>query len=427
LKLLPVVEKYFNIHSFFLISSPMAKQWIFLFFVLHFFVVSAQQSNNSFETVTDATVINGSERTEDYIHLLKNKQVAMVVNHTSMIDQRHIVDSLLASGINISTVFAPEHGFRGDMADGAHIHSYKDSLTGIDVVSLFGNSFKPSKKELENTDIVVFDIQDVGVRFYTYISTMHYIMESCAENNIPLIILDRPNPNGHYIDGPMLDTDYRSFVGMHTLPIVHGLTIGELALMINGEKWLKDSMQCNLTVIPCLQWDHKKLYQLPIKPSPNLVSMESVYLYPSLGLFEGTIISVGRGTMRAFEIIGHPLIRDTAFSFIPKPIAGMSEKPPLEGKICYGYDLKSFAGDYLKYRSEVFLIWIVELYCELDNNSHAGNFFNNKTFDRLAGGNKLRKQISNGLSVEEIKKSWQQDLEKYKQARKKYLLYEDFE
>lgn len=400
---------------------------LFLITLFQFAFLLAQPSDRTFETVTDSTVINGAERTDAYLHFIEGKRVAMVVNHTSLIGSRHEVDSLLSLGINITTIFAPEHGFRGDLADGAHVHSYKDSLTGINVVSLFGNSFKPSKKELENTDIVVFDIQDVGVRFYTYISTMHYIMEACAENNIPMIILDRPNPNGHYVDGPVLDSGCQSFVGMHPIPIVHGLTIGELALMINGEHWLKDSLHCDLTIIPCLKWNHKKLYQLPVKPSPNLVSMESVYLYPSLGLFEGTIVSVGRGTMKAFEIIGHPLIRDTSFSFVPKPITGMSVKPPLEGKTCYGYDLKSFSGEYLKYRGEVFLPWIIELFCELDNNPLSGGFFINKTFDRLAGGNQLRKQISDGMNAEDIRKSWQCDLEKYKQVRKKYLLYEDFE
>ncbi|HBG69619.1 MAG: hypothetical protein A2W93_13910 [Bacteroidetes bacterium GWF2_43_63] len=401
---------------------------IFLFLCLvSFYSLFAQQTDNAFETVTDSTVINGAERTSDYLHLLKNKRVAMVVNHTSMIDSRHEADSLSSLGVNITTIFAPEHGFRGNMADGAHVHSYRDSLTGINVVSLFGSSFKPTKKELENVDVIIFDIQDVGVRFYTYISTMHYIMEACAENNIPLVVFDRPNPNGHYIEGPVLDPEFRSFVGMHTIPIVHGLTIGELALMINGEGWLKNSLHCDLTIIPCENWNHKKLYQLPVMPSPNLVSMESVYLYPSLGLFEGTIISVGRGTMRAFEIIGHPLIKDTSFSFVPRPISGMSEKPPLDGKICYGYDLKSFAAEYLKYRGTIVLEWIIELYCELDNNPQSGGFFTNRTFDRLAGGSQLRKQISEGKNSMDIRKSWQSDLEKYKQIRKKYLLYEDFE
>lgn len=405
----------------------MIRFYLFIFLFFQIALADAQSTEVIFETVYDSTVITGAEQLDKYLHLLQNKRVAMVVNHTSMIGPRHEVDSLHSLGINITKIFAPEHGFRGDLSDGAIVHSNKDSLTGINVVSLFGNSFKPSQKELTDVDIVVFDIQDVGVRFYTFISTMHYVMEACAEYNIPIIILDRPNPNGHFVDGPVLDPAYRSFVGMHQIPIVHGLTVGELALMINGEKWLKDGLQCNLTVIPCLNWNHKKLYQLPVKPSPNLVSMEAVYLYPSLGLFEGTIISVGRGTMRAFEIIGHPLIKDTEFSFVPKPIPGMSDKPPLEGERCYGYDLKFFAGSYLKYKGEIFLTWLIDLYAELKDNAQATSFFKAKTFDRLAGCSQLRKQIINGENNDEIHKSWQKDLETYKIKRKKYLLYEDFE
>ncbi len=405
----------------------MIRFYLFIFLFFQIALADAQSTEVIFETVYDSTVITGAEQLDKYLHLLQNKRVAMVVNHTSMIGPRHEVDSLHSLGINITKIFAPEHGFRGDLSDGAIVHSNKDSLTGINVVSLFGNSFKPSQKELTDVDIVVFDIQDVGVRFYTFISTMHYVMEACAEYNIPIIILDRPNPNGHFVDGPVLDPAYRSFVGMHQIPIVHGLTVGELALMINGEKWLKDGLQCNLTVIPCLNWNHKKLYQLPVKPSPNLVSMEAVYLYPSLGLFEGTIISVGRGTMRAFEIIGHPLIKDTEFSFVPKPIPGMSDKPPLEGERCYGYDLKFFAGSYLKYKGEIFLTWLIDLYAQLKDNEQATSFFKAKTFDRLAGCSQLRKQIINGENNDEIHKSWQKDLETYKIKRKKYLLYEDFE
>jgi len=405
----------------------MKSYYIFIFLFFQIALADAQSTEVIFETVYDSTVITGAEQLDKYLHLLQNKRVAMVVNHTSMIGPRHEVDSLHSLGINITKIFAPEHGFRGDLSDGAIVHSYKDNLTGINVVSLFGNSFKPSQKELNDVDIVVFDIQDVGVRFYTFISTMHYVMEACAEYNIPVIVLDRPNPNGHFVDGPVLDPAYRSFVGMHQIPIVHGLTVGELALMINEEKWLKDGLQCNLTVVPCLNWNHKKLYQLPIKPSPNLVSMEAVYLYPSLGLFEGTIISVGRGTMRAFEIIGHPLIKDTEFSFVPKPIPGMSDKPPLEGEKCYGYDLKFFAGSYLKYKGEIFLTWLIDLYAELKDNAQATSFFKAKTFDRLAGCSQLRKQIINGENNDEIHKSWQKDLETYKIKRKKYLLYEDFE
>jgi len=375
----------------------------------------------------DNAVITGSERISDYLPLLHGKRVACVVNQTSMIGNRHLVDSLQALGVNITTIFAPEHGFRGDLADGAHVHDYKDSTTGISVVSLFGKSFKPTRQDLKNCDVVIFDMQDVGVRFYTYISTMHYIMEACAENNLPLLIFDRPNPNGYYIDGPVLDSDHKSFVGMHPIPLVHGLTIGELALMINGEKWLTDSLHCDLTIIPCQHWDHTMLYQLPVKPSPNLPSMESVYLYPSLGLFEGTVISVGRGTTTPFEMIGHPQIKDTSFSFTPVPIKGMSDNPPLKGKKCYGYQFKSFANDYLKYKGEVFIYWLTELYCEMETNPEVPYFFNAVTFDRLAGQSTLREQIIKAVPVDKIRASWQPDLIKYKALRKKYLLYKDFE
>jgi len=375
----------------------------------------------------DYAVTTGAERTADYLPLLHDKRVACVVNQTSIIGKRHLVDSLQSIGVNITTIFAPEHGFRGDLADGVHVHDYKDSISGINVISLFGKSFKPTSQDLKNCDVVIFDIQDVGVRFYTYISTMHYIMEACAENNIPLLIFDRPNPNGHYVDGPVLNAAKPSFVGMHPIPIVHGLTIGELALMINGEKWLKDSLHCDLTIIPCQHWDHGMLYQLPVKPSPNLTSMESVYLYPSLGLFEGTVISVGRGTTTPFEMIGHPQIKDTSFSFTPEPIKGMSDNPPLKGQKCYGYNFKSFASDYLRFNGQVFLYWMSELYCEMDTNPAVPYFSNAATFDRLAGNSTLREQIMKGVSVEKIRASWQPELITYKTLRKKYLLYKDFE
>ncbi|NLL27188.1 MAG: DUF1343 domain-containing protein [Bacteroidales bacterium] len=402
---------------------------ILLTFIFAFFTISvnAQQHIKPLAIVYDSTVLNGAERINEYLPLLQNNRVGIVANHTSMVGNKHLVDTLLSLGVDISAVFAPEHGFRGNHADGAIIKTYIDSITKIPIVSLYGSSLRPEKKDLSSIDIIIFDIQDVGARFYTYISTMHYMMEACAENNIKMIVFDRPNPNGFYVDGPVLNAAYKSFVGMHQIPIVHGLTVGELALMINGEHWLKNNLHCDLTVIPCENWDHSKLYQLPINPSPNLISMDAIYLYPSLCLFEGTIVSVGRGTLRPFEIIGHPLLKGSSFSFMPKPIKGMSEKPPHNGKLCYGFDLKNYAKKTATPYGELRLNWLIEMYCELYPNQEAGDFFKNSSFDRLAGNSNLRNQIINGTNENTIKKSWQADLKKYKSIRKKYLLYEDFE
>lgn len=389
--------------------------------------ISQSVDRTFLQEVTDSTVLNGAENTADYFPLLQGKKVALVVNQTSMIGNTHLVDSLLSAGISISKIFAPEHGFRGDKSNGAVVGSGKDSRTGIPLISLYGDKFKPSTADLNTVDMVVFDIQDVGVRFYTYISTMHYIMEACAENHIPLVVLDRPNPNGYFVDGPVLNLDYRSFVGMEPIPIVHGLTVGELALMINGEKWLKNAVRCELTVIACKNWDHTYLYQLPVNPSPNLTSMEAIYLYPSLGLFEGTVVSVGRGTYRPFEIFGHPDMKDAPYAFTPKPIAGMSESPPFAGKVCHGYDVSEFSSQMLKYKGELYLWWLTSMYDELCKVGKKDAFWYDSFFDKLAGGNKLRQQIVAGTDVEKIKESWSVDLAAYKNLRKKYLLYKDFE
>jgi uncharacterized protein YbbC (DUF1343 family) len=344
-----------------------------------------------------------------------------------MIGNMHLVDSLLNANINIVKIFAPEHGFRGDKSNGTTVVNSKDSITGITLVSLYGAKFKPSPDDMKNIDMIVFDIQDVGVRFYTYISTLHYIMEACAENLVPLIVLDRPNPNGFYVDGPILNPTYRSFVGMDEIPIVHGLTIGELALMINGEKWLKNKMQCDLTIIACKSWDHTCLYQLPVKPSPNLISMEAIYLYPSLGLFEGTIVSVGRGTYRPFEIFGHPNLKNAPFEFTPQPITGMSESPPFAGKVCHGYDVSEFASQMLKYKGELYLWWLSGIYEELCKAGKKDIFWHTSFFDKLAGQNNLRLQIIAGTDPDEIRRSWAAGLSEYKTLRRRYLLYKDFE
>jgi len=373
-----------------------------------------------FSQISDE-IKTGDERTEEYLPLIKNKKIAIVANHTSLIKNTHLVDSLLNLGINITKVFSPEHGFRGTADAGASIDNKTDKKTGLPIISLYGKNKKPNKEDLSDIDIVIFDIQDAGARFYTYISTMTYILEACAENNIPVIILDRPNPNGFYVDGPVLEKKYKSFIGMHPVPVVHGMTIGEYAKMVNEEGWLKHGIKCDLNIIKCLNYDHTKLYQLPVKPSPNLPSMNSVYLYPSLCFFEGTIISVGRGTNTPFELTGHPDFSDGDFTFTPKSFPGASLNPPYKNISCRGYYLKDFFKD--KEMNKIHLNLLIEMY---DFFKDKNDFFNSY-FDRLAGTSELREQIIAGKSEKEIRKSWQEDIDRYKKIRKKYLLYPDFE
>ncbi|MGQ9848103.1 MAG: exo-beta-N-acetylmuramidase NamZ family protein [Bacteroidales bacterium] len=363
--------------------------------------------------VKSQNVITGAEQTERYLPLLSNKSVGVVCNHSALIQQTHLVDSLLKSGIRVVKIFAPEHGFRGDYAPGEWVATVVDSLTQLPIVSLYGKKKKPSSADLKEIDILIFDIQDVGVRFYTYISTLHYVMEAAAENHIPLIILDRPNPLGFYVDGPVLDTVYRSFVGMHPVPVVHGMTVGEYAQMINGEHWLKNGVQCKLTVIPCKNYNHNLRYELKIKPSPNLVNMQSVYLYPSLCLFEGTPISVGRGTPYPFQVIGHPFFKGKyAFSF-EVPVK-LGKKHLLKTKTYYGLDLRT-ATD-----STFTLKYLIEFY----RNYPQKNEFFNSFFIKLIGNKKVYEAIKAGKSDEEIRKLWKEDLEAFKLVRKKYLLYD---
>ncbi len=353
----------------------------------------------------------GSERTEMYFNSLKNCNIALVVNHTARVGQVHLLDTLLAAGIKVKTIFAPEHGFRGVADAGEHVHSNVDQKTGIRVISLYGKNFKPKAADLAGIDIVVFDIQDVGVRFYTYLSTMHYVMEACAEHNIPFIVLDRPNPNGAYTDGPMLESRYRSFVGIDPIPLVHGMTLGELAQMINGEGWLRNGLKCKLIVIPCENYTHQMSYNLPVKPSPNLPDSVSVRLYPSLGLFEGTVISVGRGTDIPFHTFGHPQLTAGNFSFKPKSMSGATN-PPYSGEVCRGLDLSSDTSRF----TLRFLIYAYQHYPQKER------FFNN-FFENLCGTGTLRKQIEQGLSENEIRKTWQNDLQNFIKKRKKYMLY----
>jgi len=365
----------------------------------------------------------GADRTEFYLLSLENKKVAIMTNLTGTIGRTHLVDSLLSLDINITKVFSPEHGFRGESEAGAEVNSNIDLKTGISIISLYGSHKKPTAEDFSDVDIVVFDIQDVGARFYTYISSLHYLMEACAENQKDLIVLDRPNPNGFYVDGPMLDSNYKSFVGMDSIPVVHGLTVGEFALMLNGENWLKNGEKCKLTVISVKNYSHKMLYQLPIAPSPNLPNMASIYLYPSLCLFEGTPISIGRGTEKAFQIYGHPDLKNFDTSFIPVSIAGKSANPKHENKICKGFDVTNFGLNVLPNYSKLYLFWLIDSYDKLGK----PNDFFTGFFNKLAGTDKLKQQIIDGRTEDEIRALWQDQLTKYKQLRKKYLLYPDFE
>ena len=374
-------------------------------------------------TMLQAQIKVGAERMEEYLPLLKSQRIALVANQTSMVGKTHLLDTLLKQKVNVVKVFAPEHGFRGDHSNGAIVKDGKDEKTGTAIVSLYGAHKKPTTEDLADVDILIFDIQDVGVRFYTYATTMHYIMEACADNNKKLIILDRPNPNGNYIDGPVLDTKFSSFVGLDPVPLIHALTLGEYAKMINGEGWLGKGKTCKLTVITVGNYNHGMAYTLPVAPSPNLPTMESIYLYPSLGLFEGTDVSVGRGTDRPFEIIGKPGFVSGNYEFTPKSIPGKSESPPYKDQICKGFLLTNFADDFIKVSHEIYLYWIIGFYQQATDKT---KFFNNDFFDKLAGTDQLRKQIQEGLSIEKIKASWQPDLNAYKKLRTRYLLYKDF-
>lgn len=372
---------------------------------------------------TSADLKTGAEQLEKYFSLIKDKRVAVVAHPASLVKNTHLIDTLLKSGVKIKKIFAPEHGFRGNEGAGEKFKNNIDEKTKLPVISLYGKNFKPKAEDLKDIDVVIFDLQDVGARFYTYLSTLHYVMESCAENKKQLIVLDRPNPNGYYVDGPVLELKYKSFSGMHPVPIVYGMTIGEYAKMINGEKWLTNGEQCNLIIIPIENYSHVDLYQLPLKPSPNLPNMSSVYMYPSLCLFEGTIVSVGRGTDKPFQIFGYPGMKDGKTSFIPKPIAGASDNPMYNGQTCSAYYVGDYGEMYVKYYKKLYLFWILNLY----KNCEAKEKFFNNYFNNLAGSETLKKQITDGKTEEEIRASWEPGLKKFKDIRKKYLLYADFE
>lgn len=370
---------------------------------------------------SDITV--GAEQLNEYLPRLKNKKIALLVNQTSVIGRTHLVDTLKSLDLQIVKIFAPEHGFRGTADAGEKVVSGVDKKTGIPISSMYGAQKKPSAESMKGIDIVLFDIQDVGARFYTYISSLQYMMEACAQFDIPLLILDRPNPNGFYVDGPILDTKNKSFVGMQPIPIVHGMTVAEYAQMLNGEKWLSNQKPCKLLIVPCKNYNHKKLYQVPIPPSPNLRSQVSIYLYPSLCLFEGTIVSVGRGTETPFEVWGAPMFQKNGFSFIPKSTEG-AKSPMYENQVCYGENLHHSDEEILKIlNSKLNFSFLKKAYSQTPKST---KFFND-FFEKLSGTDALRLQIQENKLDEEIRNSWKPGVENFKKIRKKYLLYSDFE
>lgn len=387
-------------------------------------------SNDSFSTdnfirmeysAESTTIVTGAERTALYYPLLKGKKVGMVVNQTSMVQGVHLLDTMLSLGVDVVSIFTPEHGFRGEADAGKTINSELDKATGIPIISLYGSHKKPNTEMLSGIEVMVFDIQDVGVRFYTYISTLHYVMESCAENNVPLIVLDRPNPNGHYIDGPVLQKKFSSFVGMHEVPVVYGMTIGEYAQLINGELWLDNAVKCGLTIVPCNNYSHEMTYDLPIKPSPNLPNLRSILLYPTLCFFEGTTCSIGRGTESQFQIVGHPSLKEYDFSFTPLPKPG-AQDPKNKGKLCYGKSFVDWTINDAKKQTKIDIELIIDFYKAVKNLNELF-FLENKFFDKLAGSDSLREQIMANKTAEEIRDSWKADIENFKIVREKYLLY----
>lgn len=392
-----------------------------LLFIFSVFIYGISLHSQELVTLTDKEITTGAKQIDKYISLLKEKKVGIIANPTSMVGNTHLVDTLLSLKINIKKIFSPEHGFRGQSDAGEKVNNQQDEKTGIQIISLYGKHKKPTTEDLKDIDVLIYDMQDVGVRYYTYISTMTYCMEAAAENKIKFIVLDRPNPNGHYIDGPVLDAKWKSFLGLHPIPIVYGMTCGEYANMINQEGWLENKIICDLTVISLDGYNHKVSYQLPIKPSPNLPNMTAVYLYPSLGLFEGTIISLGRGTDLPFQQIGHPKLSNGKIQFTPKPTK-ISKHPKYENLVCNGFDLRNFGNEVIKSSRKIYLFWLIGTYNNLKD-----KLFFDENFNWHAGNSELQEQIKAGKNEDEIRKSWQPKIDEFKKIRKKYLLYEDFE
>lgn len=394
---------------------------ILLIWILIAFAGSKLSAFNQMNAGKPGKIISGAEQLNKYLSLLKGKNIGLVVNHSSLISKIHLADTLTSLGVHIEKIFAPEHGFRGTIDAGTTIEDGRDEQTGIQLISLYGKKLKPDSADLHNLDLIIYDIQDVGVRFYTYISTLHYVMESCAEHQIPLLILDRPNPNAHYIDGPVLDTAFRSFIGIDPIPVVYGLTTGELAKMIKGECWIKRSEQLQLTIIPCKNYTHSSKVKLDISPSPNLKNELSVLLYPSLCFFEGTVVSLGRGTPFPFQVYGHPELKSHGnFSFKPVSMPE-SVTPPWKDSMCYGVDLRTKNMQVLFKEKKINLTYLIDAYNALGKDS--AFFLKNNFIDKLAGTDKLRKQILQGFSEMNIRKSWEADLKAYKMKSRKYLIY----
>lgn len=410
-----------------MISNRFKNTYFFLVLTLFFSLISCGQNKkpiseiNSVKTNTYSQEIKtGAQQTNKYLPLLKDKKIAIVANQTSVIfkdenNQKytHLIDSLISLNINVTKVFSPEHGFRGKADASEKVANGIDVKTGLPIISLYGKNKKPTVEQLNGIDLVVFDIQDVGVRFYTYISTLHYVMEACAELNIPVVVLDRPNPNGHYIDGPTLESEHKSFVGMHTVPLVYGMTIGEYAQMINGEKWLKNNVKCNLTIVELSDYTHQSFYHLAIRPSPNLPNDKAINLYPSLGFFEGTTINAGRGTENQFQQYGAPFFPKSEYSYTPEPNFG-SKYPKHQGELCYGVNLKNE-----NRLNTVNIQWLIDAY----NKTPKDKDFFGSTFTIHAGNELLEQQLIEGKSAKEIQNSWIPKIETFKKIRVKYLLY----
>lgn len=365
-------------------------------------------------------VIVGAEQTNDYLPILKNKRIAVFSNHTGMVGNKHLLDVLLENKINVVAIFSPEHGFRGNADAGEHVSSSVDQKTGVPILSLYdGQLGKPSEDSMRKFDLLIVDIQDVGLRFYTYYASMVRLMDACAEYNRKMLILDRPNPNGHYVDGPILDMKYKSGVGWLPIPVVHGMTLGELALMVNGERWLPASRICDVTVIKCKNYTHQTMYQLPIPPSPNLPNMKAVYLYPSICYFEATPISLGRGTQLPFQVYGHPNMTGYNYSFTPQSTSG-AKNPPQLGRLCHGVNLSALSEEEIR-KKGVDLSYLIDAY----RNLNMDDYFFRPFFERLIGTDYVRKMIEQGKDADEIKAMWKEDVEKFKVQRRPYLLYEE--
>ena len=406
----------------------MTRKWIVLVIVIFSQVscsLAVERDNDEdhdHSLTENSEIIPGAWQTEEYFPLLDGKAIALVGNHSSLVGDVHLVDTLVASGFNLLRVFSPEHGFRGEAADGQKVESGADPLTGVSVISLYGASRRPDPNYIKDIDLIIFDIQDVGTRFYTYISTMTYVMEEAARQGVPMLILDRPNPNGHFVDGPILEKEHSTFVGLHPIPIAHGMTVAEYAQMVNGQGWLGNDLKCELHIVPVKNYNRQIWYELPVAPSPNLPNMNSIMLYPGLCLMEGTVLSIGRGTDFPFQVYGHPDLPSNEFSFTFTPRSRReSVYPPQEGKLCFGMDLRTSSPEKLMNVSKVDLQPLLHAFQLFPDKE---NFFIS-SFERLAGTSKLRKQIMDGMTEDQIRETWQQDLKEFIEMRKPYLIYPD--